>query len=54
MGSPITHMEPQIRPREREAAIRSAIDHDLSKRKEADKQWEDASDVRNAHQWAAT
>ncbi|KAL1943915.1 hypothetical protein VTO73DRAFT_3733 [Trametes versicolor] len=44
MGSPITHMEPQIRPREREAAIRSAIDHDLSKRKEADKQWEDASD----------
>ncbi|OJT01716.1 Enhancer of polycomb-like protein 1 [Trametes pubescens] len=44
MGSPITHTEPQVRPREREATIRRKIDEELLKRKDADKQWEDASD----------
>ncbi|OJT10123.1 hypothetical protein TRAPUB_13394 [Trametes pubescens] len=42
MGSPITHTEPQVRPREREGTIRRIIDEELLKRKDADKQWEDA------------
>ncbi|KAH9852530.1 enhancer of polycomb-like-domain-containing protein [Lenzites betulinus] len=43
-GSPVTHAEPQIRPKEREAAIRNQIELELQQRKEKDKQWEDASD----------
>ncbi|KAI0635269.1 enhancer of polycomb-like-domain-containing protein [Trametes polyzona] len=43
-GSPVTHAEPQIRPKEREAAIRAQIEQELQLRKEKDKQWEDASD----------
>ncbi|KAI0777776.1 enhancer of polycomb-like-domain-containing protein [Trametes elegans] len=44
LGTPIAHAEPQIRPKEREAAIRTQIELELQQRKEKDKQWEDASD----------
>ncbi|KAI0646398.1 enhancer of polycomb-like-domain-containing protein [Trametes meyenii] len=44
MGSPVAHAEPAIRPKEREATIRSQIEQELQQRKEKDKQWEDASD----------
>ncbi|KAI9064742.1 hypothetical protein FKP32DRAFT_1665768 [Trametes sanguinea] len=44
LASPIAHPEPQIRPKEREAAIRNQVEQELQQRKEKDKQWEDASD----------
>ncbi|KAI8986868.1 enhancer of polycomb-like-domain-containing protein [Trametes punicea] len=44
LASPVAHAEPQIRPKEREAAIRSQVEQELQQRKEKDKQWEDASD----------
>ncbi|CDO73364.1 hypothetical protein BN946_scf185008.g127 [Trametes cinnabarina] len=43
LASP-THPEPQIRPKEREAAIWNQIEQEMQQRKEKDKQWEDASD----------
>ena len=46
LASPVAHVEPQIRPKEREATIRTQIEQELQQRKEKDKQWEDASDVR--------
>ncbi|KAI0659248.1 enhancer of polycomb-like-domain-containing protein [Cubamyces menziesii] len=44
LASPVAHVEPQIRPKEREATIRTQIEQELQQRKEKDKQWEDASD----------
>ncbi|KAI9068772.1 hypothetical protein FKP32DRAFT_1600302 [Trametes sanguinea] len=44
LASPIAHPESDIRPKEREAAIRNQTEQELQQRKETDKQWRGASD----------
>ncbi|TBU39160.1 enhancer of polycomb-like-domain-containing protein [Dichomitus squalens] len=48
VGSPVAQPTPVIRPKERCAAIRSAIEAEMQRQKEKDKSWEDA--VENPYQ----
>ncbi|OCH93358.1 hypothetical protein OBBRIDRAFT_328810 [Obba rivulosa] len=43
-ASPITLVEPQIKPKERQAMIQSQIEQELARRKEKDQRWEDLVD----------
>ena len=45
LASPVAHPEPQIRPKEREAQIRSQIEQEVAKRKEENRSWDDLIDV---------
>ena len=47
VGSPVAQPTPVIRPKERCAAIQSAIEAEMQRQKEKDKSWEDAVDVSN-------
>ncbi|EMD31875.1 hypothetical protein CERSUDRAFT_119155 [Gelatoporia subvermispora B] len=43
-ASPVTHAEPQIKPKERQAMIQSQIEQELARRKEKDQRWDDVVD----------
>lgn len=45
LASPVAHVEPQIRPKEREALIRGQIEQDVARRKEDNRSWDDLIDV---------
>ncbi|KAH9949542.1 enhancer of polycomb-like-domain-containing protein [Amylocystis lapponica] len=44
LASPVTYNEPQIRPKERQAQIRSQIEQEMARIKERNNQWEDLVD----------
>ena len=44
-ASPVTPPIPQIRPKERLAAISANVDQELQRYKERDRNWEDSIDV---------
>ena len=45
VGSPVAQPTPVVRPKERCAAIQSAVEYEMQRLKEKDKSWEDATDV---------
>ncbi|OBZ78426.1 Enhancer of polycomb-like protein 1 [Grifola frondosa] len=47
-SSPVTHGEPQVRPKERALAIQSQIEQEMNRQKEKDQAWENVID--NAYQ----